>query len=88
MKLLQMAKICPIQSRIDGLKKELENSKEDWGYELLELCADYLSRYESDSHIDDCEINVRQALYHWINYCLENNIELPLSDKQENKDDN
>ena len=81
LKLLKFPQFDPIQGRIDALREDLEKSNDDWGYELIKLCADYLSAYEPAEHIDDCEICVRHALYHWINYCLENNLDIPSPEK-------
>lgn len=71
-----------ILARIEGLKTLLEKSDNDYIYELLDMIRWYLSIYESSEHLNDCEICVAQAYYHYINYAMANNLPLPLIDKE------
>ncbi len=85
LKLLKFTIDDPIAARLNGLKDLLEQTNDDYGYDLIKLCLDYFAIYEPAEHINECEMCMRQALFHWINYCLENNIPLPISDELINK---
>ena len=64
-----------IRNKIDFLKDALLDSDQDYIYELLQLCQIYLQHFYEDEHLDNVQYCIDQAMFHYLNYCIQNEID-------------
>ena len=64
-----------IKNKLDFLLVELLKTEDIYISELLNLCIIYLSEFD-EPQLDEVQICIEQARFHFINYCLRNGFDI------------